>query len=279
MESKASSKQIVNSNVRLKKSLGQNFLTEKNIVEKIIKTANIDKDTNVIEIGPGIGALTEYLIAASKFTTAIEIDDQLIPVLEQAFSESDNFALKHADFLQLDTNQLSTHGAMRTKVVANLPYYITTPIITKILNEIDFVDEIYIMVQKEVAERICASAKTKQYGSLSVYCQLLCEVKYEFTVKRTVFMPPPNVDSAIISLKRNNKSINIKQVEKFVKNCFKQKRKTLVNNLSKSYMLEKDVIINFLDTFDLPKTARAEEITPELFVLMSSKFESDVANG
>lgn len=278
MKAKANKQEIVNSNVRLKKSLGQNFLTEKNIVEKIVKTANIDKDTNVIEIGPGIGALTQLLIDQSKFTTAVEIDDELIPVLLESFGEYDNFELKHIDFLKVDSASFDTHLASKTKVVANLPYYITTAIITKILNEMDYVDEIYIMVQKEVAERICASPKSKQYGSLSVYCQLLCDVSYEFTVKRTVFMPPPNVDSAIISLKRKDIECDIQKVEKFVQNAFKQKRKTLVNNLNKAYGITKDELTIFLTGLDYKQSVRAEEISPLQYIELHKKFNEEFRN-
>lgn len=279
MRAKANKHEIKESNVRLKKSLGQNFLTERNIVEKIVRTANIDKQTNVIEIGPGIGALTELLIEQSLFTTAVEIDQELIPVLTKSFGEYQNFELKHVDFLKTAASDFDTHGAEKTKVVANLPYYITTAIITKILNEMDFVDEIYIMVQKEVAERIAASPQSKQYGSLSVYCQLLCEVNYEFTVKRTVFMPPPNVDSAIISLKRKDVDCDIVVVEKFVKNAFKQKRKTLVNNLNKAYGISKPQITEFLQSLDYKPSVRAEEISPEQYIDLQAKFKAEFIDG
>ncbi len=279
MRAKANKQEIAASNVRLKKSLGQNFLTERNIVEKIVRTANVDKDTNVIEIGPGIGALTELLINQSKFTTAVEIDDELIPVLTESFGQSSNFELKHIDFLKADSEGFDTHGASVTKVVANLPYYITTAIITKILNEMPYVDEIYIMVQKEVAERIAASPSSKQYGSLSVYCQLLCEVNYEFTVKRTVFMPPPNVDSAIISLKRKDVDCDIAAIEKFVQNAFKQKRKTLVNNLNKAYGVEKPVITQFLVNLGYKPSVRAEEVSPEQYIEMQTKFKQELTYG
>lgn len=279
MRAKANKHEIAESKVRLKKSLGQNFLTERNIVEKIVKTANVDENTNVIEIGPGIGALTELLIDQSKFTTAVEIDDELIPILTESFGQNDNFELKHIDFLKTDSSEFNTHGASTTKVVANLPYYITTAIITKILNEMPYVDEIYIMVQKEVAERISASPKSKQYGSLSVYCQLLCEVNYEFTVKRTVFMPPPNVDSAIISLKRKNIEIDIKSIEKFVQNAFKQKRKTLVNNLNKAYGIDKPTLTEFLEELGYKPSVRAEEIGPEQYIDLRNKFYEELING
>ncbi|WOO87503.1 16S rRNA (adenine(1518)-N(6)/adenine(1519)-N(6))-dimethyltransferase RsmA [Mollicutes bacterium LVI A0039] len=278
MRAKANKNEIAEANIKLKKSLGQNFLTERNIVEKIVGCANVDKDTNVIEIGPGIGALTELLIEQSKFTTAVEIDQRLIPILNESFGEKDNFELKNIDFLKTTSSEFETHGASKTKVVANLPYYITTAIITKILNEMDFVDEIYIMVQKEVAERICASPRSKQYGSLSVYCQLLCEVNYEFTVKRTVFMPPPNVDSAIISLKRSITDCDIVAIEKFVQNAFKQKRKTLVNNLNKAYGVAKPDLSAFLENQGFKQSVRAEEISPEQYIKLQNAFTMEFLN-
>lgn len=275
MKAKASKNEIANSNVRLKKGLGQNFLTEKNIVEKIVKTAGVDKDTNVIEIGPGIGALTQLLIRDSGFVTAVEIDDDLIPVLTESFGDEENFELRHIDFLKTDSSEFDTHGLGTTKVVANLPYYITTAIITKILSEMKYVDEIYIMVQKEVAERISSEPRNKTYGSLSVYCQLLCDVNYEFTVKRTVFMPPPNVDSAIISLKRKDIDIDVVRIEKFVQNCFKQKRKTLTNNLNKAYGIDKSEIGIFLEKNGMKKSVRAEEISPEQYVEIERNFRDE----
>ncbi len=276
---KATKSEIHASNVKLKKSLGQNFLKDRNIVEKIVKTANVDNTTHVIEIGPGIGALTELLINECNTLTAVELDDELIPVLNESFGVENNFSLIHSDFLKVDKKLLANDEALQTKVVANLPYYITSAIITKILNEMDFVDEIYIMVQKEVAERICANPKTKQYGSLSVYCQLMCDVKYEFTVKKSVFIPEPKVDSAIISLKRNELTTNIAQVEKFIKNCFKQKRKTLVNNLNKAYGVEKEYLIQFLLDAGFKATVRAEEISPRQYIQLHEKFVGVINDG
>lgn len=275
MNYKANRNAIKESKVNLKKSLGQNFLTDKNIVEKIVNTANVDSQTNIIEIGPGIGALTQLLINRSLFVTSVEIDKQLIPVLDESFGSNQNFELIHGDFLQLDPKVFDTHQAKITKVVANLPYYITTAIITKILTEMPFVDEIIIMVQKEVAQRITSAAGNKAYGSLSVYCQLSCETNYEFTVKRTVFMPPPNVDSAIISLKRKEINFDLECVEKFVKNCFRQKRKTLVNNLHSSYNIEKELITKLLTANGFSPSVRAEQIVPEDFIILNEKFTEE----
>ncbi len=260
------------SKIELKKSLGQNFLTDVNIVRKIVNTANVDKDTSVIEIGPGIGALTEILLEDANDVTAVEIDQRLIPILEQAFAEQ-NFQVVNIDFLKTTASELKELVQKdKVKVVANLPYYITTAIITKILLEMPFIDELYIMVQKEVAERIAASAKTKKYNSLSVFCQTISDVKYEFTVKKTVFDPVPKIDSAIISFKRKAIDVDIAAFEIFVQNAFKQKRKTIVNNLNAAYGISKEDLIIFLEANNYKKTLRSEEITVEEFKVFYEKF-------
>lgn len=260
------------SKIELKKSLGQNFLTDVNIVKKIVNTADVDKDTSVIEIGPGIGALTEILLQDANDVTAVEIDQRLIPILEQTFAE-ENFQVINEDFLKIEADYLQ--GLVqkdKVKVVANLPYYITTAIITKILLDMPFIDELYIMVQKEVAERIAADSKTKKYNSLSVFCQTISDVKYEFTVKKTVFDPVPKIDSAIISFKRKEIDIDIYAFEKFVQNAFKQKRKTVVNNLNASYQISKEEIIAFLEENNYKPTLRSEEISVEEFKTFYAAF-------
>lgn len=260
------------SKIELKKSLGQNFLTDVNIVRKIVNTANVDKDTSVIEIGPGIGALTEILLEDANDVTAVEIDQRLIPILEQTFAEQ-NFQVVNIDFLKTTATELEELVQKdKVKVVANLPYYITTAIITKILLEMPFIDELYIMVQKEVAERIAADAKTKKYNSLSVFCQTISDVKYEFTVKKTVFDPVPKIDSAIISFKRKAIDVDIAAFEIFVQNAFKQKRKTIVNNLNAAYGISKEDLIVFLEANNYKKTLRSEEITVEEFKVFYEKF-------
>ncbi len=262
------------SKIELKKSLGQNFLTDVNIVKKIVNTADVDSETSVIEIGPGIGALTEILLQDANDVTAVEIDQRLIPILEQTFAE-ENFQVINEDFLKIEPDYLQ--GLVKkdkVKVVANLPYYITTAIITKILLDMPFIDELYIMVQKEVAERIAADSKTKKYNSLSVFCQTISNVNYEFTVKKTVFDPVPKIDSAIISFKRKEIDIDIYDFEKFVQKAFKQKRKTVVNNLNASYQITKDELIAFLEENGYKPTLRSEEISVEEFKTFYAAFKA-----
>ncbi|MBL0701607.1 MAG: ribosomal RNA small subunit methyltransferase A [Spiroplasma sp.] len=261
-----------NHKLKLKKSLGQNFLTDKTIIEKIITTADIDEQTSIIEIGPGVGALTEILLKTSENVVAIEIDQRLIPILKEKFS-SKYLTIINEDFLKISPKELKKHlKNNKIKVVANLPYYITTPIITKILLTMPYVDEVLIMVQKEVAERITASAKTKKYNSLSVFCQTISDVKYEFTVSKEVFKPVPKVDSAIISFKRKEFPIEIDEFDPFVRNCFKQKRKTLLNNLTVNYPYSKLDILEFLKVSGYKENIRSEEIEVEDFLELFKKF-------
>lgn len=263
---------IKDSKIELKKSLGQNFLTDVNIVNKIVRTANLDSDTTVIEIGPGIGALTEVMVEQAKNVLAIEIDQRLIPILEKNIGG--DFNVINEDFLKIDNDTIKPYiKGEKVKVVANLPYYITTAIITKILLEMPFIDELYIMVQKEVADRISAVPRTKKYNSLSVFCQTMSEVKYEFTVKRTVFNPPPNVDSAIISFKRKEFDVDLQAFEIFVQNCFKQKRKTLINNLNAAYGMDKEEALKFLKLNGYDKNKRSEEISVNEFVILFENFK------
>lgn len=267
---------IKDTKLELKKSLGQNFLTDVNVVKKIVQTANLDENTTVIEIGPGIGALTEFMLKEANNVLAIEIDQRLVPILTELF-EGQNFNIINKDFLEVDETILKPYiRGNKVKVVANLPYYITTAIITKILLEFEFIDELYIMVQKEVAERITAVPKTKKYNSLSVFCQTITDVNYEFTVKKTVFDPVPKIDSAIISFKRKKYDINILEFENFVQNCFVQKRKTWLNNINQAYKIPKEELIQFLIDNNLSQNLRSEEISVEnfqkLFIIFKEKF-------
>ncbi|WP_407854997.1 16S rRNA (adenine(1518)-N(6)/adenine(1519)-N(6))-dimethyltransferase RsmA [Enterococcus hailinensis] len=224
-----------------KKSLGQNFLTEPNILQKIVATAEIDDQTNVIEVGPGIGALTEHLARAAHQVLAFEIDDRLIPVLADTLSPYDNIKVVHNDILKVDLNQETAYFDQKgpIKVVANLPYYITTPIMMHILESELAVDEMVVMMQREVADRISAKPGTKAYGSLSIAVQYYMEATTAFIVPKTVFIPQPNVDSAILRLVRREtpavEVTNEKEFFKLTKSAFVLRRKTLWNNLLNTY--------------------------------------------
>ncbi len=224
-----------------KKSLGQNFLTEPNILQKIVETAGIDAQTNVIEVGPGIGALTEHLARAAHQVLAFEIDDRLIPVLEDTLGPYDNIKVVHEDILKADLVKEADYfdQAGPIKVVANLPYYITTPIMMHLLDSALEVDEMVVMMQREVADRVSAQPGTKAYGSLTIAVQYYMEANTAFIVPKTVFIPQPNVDSAILRLVRREKPAvtvtNEKEFFRLTKAGFALRRKTLWNNLLHSY--------------------------------------------
>ncbi|MBS7576284.1 MULTISPECIES: 16S rRNA (adenine(1518)-N(6)/adenine(1519)-N(6))-dimethyltransferase RsmA [unclassified Enterococcus] len=220
-----------------KKSFGQNFLQDSNVLAKIVATAKLDKTVNVIEIGPGIGALTEFLAEAAAEVKAFEIDRRLIPILADTLSDFDNIEIINQDILKADLKaviQTFSNPKLPLKVVANLPYYITTPIIMSLLETDIPIAEFVVMMQKEVADRISAKPSTKNYGSLSIAAQYYTEAKVAFIVPRTVFVPQPNVDSAILQLIRLNQPRAQVQDEKFFFECtraaFVHRRKTLWNN-------------------------------------------------
>lgn len=265
-----------------KKSLGQNFLTEPNILQKIVGTAEIDEHTNVIEVGPGIGALTEHLARAAHQVLAFEIDDRLIPVLEDTLSPYDNIKVVHNDILKVDLKKETAYfdQAMPIKVVANLPYYITTPIMMHILESDLAVDEMVVMMQREVADRISAKPGTKAYGSLSIAVQYYMEASTAFIVPKTVFVPQPNVDSAILRLiRRETPAVEVTNEAEFfklTKAAFNMRRKTLWNNLLSSY--GKDEVTKAwleagLQQAEIDPKRRGETLSLEEFARLSNALE------
>ncbi|AEZ63028.1 dimethyladenosine transferase [Streptococcus infantarius subsp. infantarius] len=225
-----------------KKSFGQNFLTDTNILQNIVDTAEIDKNVNVIEIGPGIGALTEFLAENAAEVMAFEIDDRLIPILDDTLRDFDNVKVINEDILKSDLQSRIKEFAnpdLPIKVVANLPYYITTPILMHLIeSKIPFA-EFVVMMQKEVADRISAEPNTKAYGSLSIAVQYYMTAKVAFVVPRTVFVPAPNVDSAILKMTRREQPlVQVKDEDFFFrvsKIGFVHRRKTLWNNLTSHF--------------------------------------------
>ncbi|RSJ74060.1 16S rRNA (adenine(1518)-N(6)/adenine(1519)-N(6))-dimethyltransferase RsmA [Streptococcus cristatus] len=225
-----------------KKSFGQNFLTDTNILQKIVDTAEIDKNINVIEIGPGIGALTEFLAESAAEVMAFEIDDRLVPILADTLRDFDNVTVVNQDILKVDLAQYIAefkNPDLPIKVVANLPYYITTPILMHLIESGIPFSEFVVMMQREVADRISAQPNTKAYGSLSIAVQYYMTAKVAFIVPRTVFVPAPNVDSAILKMVRRDQPAVEVQDEKFFfkvsKASFVHRRKTLWNNLTSHF--------------------------------------------
>lgn len=231
-----------------KKSFGQNFLTDTNILQKIVDTAEIDKTVNVIEIGPGIGALTEFLAENAAEVMAFEIDDRLIPILADTLRDFDNVKVINEDILKSDLQSRIKEFAnpdLPIKVVANLPYYITTPILMHLIESKIPFQEFVVMMQKEVADRISAEPNTKAYGSLSIAVQYYMTAEVAFIVPRTVFVPAPNVDSAILKMVRRDAPLVEVTDEDFLfdvaKASFVHRRKTLWNNLTNRFGKSDDI--------------------------------------
>lgn len=268
-----------------KKSLGQNFLTELNILRKIVETAGINLQTNVVEVGPGIGALTEQLAKNAAQVLAFEIDDRLIPVLEDTLSTYDNVTVIHEDVLKanlVETTKAVFKQDFPIKVVANLPYYITTPIMMHFLESALEVEEMIVMMQKEVAERISAKPGTKAYGSLSIAVQYFMEASVAFIVPKTVFVPQPNVDSAIIKLtKREKPAVEVtdeKEFFKLTKASFQLRRKTLWNNLTHFYGKDEPTkawLTTSLTEAEIDPSRRGETLSLEEFARLSNILEKN----
>ena len=256
---------------KFKKKYGQNFIVDENVIDKIISSAGIDKDTMVIEIGPGAGSLTYKLCSVAKNVLCYEIDESLRDILSNNLSGFDNVFIKYCDFLSVDVcDDLKNYNYDKLYVVANLPYYITTPIIMKIIEDKIPVDKIVVMVQKEVGDRFKAIPGSKDYGSLSIYLNYYFDVCKLMDISRNIFIPKPNVDSIIVEFKRKKSSFIVNDEDlffKLVRDSFKQKRKTLRNNL-KGYDLS--IIESILGKYGYDLSVRAENLGIDIFVDISN---------
>lgn len=256
-----------------KKAYGQNFIINTNVLDEIIANSGIDKETCVIEVGPGIGTLTEYLAKNAKQVLAYEIDKDMISILNDTLKDYSNVSINNVDILDADImNDISTHFGDNKKVivVANLPYYITTPIIFKFLEKTN-INKFIFMVQKEVGKRLTGKPKTKDYNALSVLMEYKTNSLIFYNVPRNSFFPEPNVDSVLIKIevKKSDYGVNNEaNFMKFIQGCFVQRRKTLVNNLLGFNSLEKDKIIKLLMDNGFNAAIRAEELVLEQFVFL-----------
>ncbi|MBQ7137215.1 MAG: ribosomal RNA small subunit methyltransferase A [Bacilli bacterium] len=253
-----------------KKKFGQNFIVDENIIDNIIKKTDIKEDSLVIEVGPGSGALTYKLCAKANRVLCFEIDKTLEKILKNNLREFNNVDIVFEDFLQVDLKkELKKYNYKHLYLVANLPYYITTPIITKVIEQDIDIDKMVVMVQKEVGERFSAKVNTKHYNSLSVFLQYHFDIHKIMDVSRNVFVPKPNVDSEVVEFvkKEKIKTNNLDKFYSLVKDSFNQKRKNLRNNL-KSYDLEKIELILKKYGYDL--TARAEQLSIDIFIDISN---------
>lgn len=260
---------------RFSKSLGQNFLTDKNVIDRIIEGSDIGPEDLVIEIGPGIGVITREAAQAAKKVIAVEIDSDLIPILEYTLGDLDNVEILNRDILKTDLKKLIREQAFsgKVRIIGNLPYYITTPIIMKILEEDTGAASVTVMMQKEVADRLKAGPGSKDYGAISLMVQYYAEAREVVKVPRTVFVPQPKVDSTVLRLDiRSEKPVKVKDEEhlfKVIKAGFGQRRKTLLNALSVLGDVTKDDIREALEKAGIDPVRRGETLSLEEFARLS----------
>jgi len=259
------------------KSLGQNFLIDSNIPTNMIEKIGIDCRDNVIEVGPGIGSLTQVIAEHAKKVVVVEIDKKLIPILKETVGENDNVEIVHDDILKVDLHKLieNEFDSEKIKVIGNLPYYITTPIIMRFLEEKVPIEQLVFMVQKEVAERMQAKPSTKQYGTLSIAVQYYCDVKIIMKVPASVFLPHPKVESSIIKLDvLRHPRVSIKDEKLFfriVKDAFGKRRKTLLNALSSGHLkLDKSLLKKVFGICEIDGGRRGETLSIEEFAILTN---------
>jgi len=253
---------------KTKKKFGQNFLKDKNLLEAICKDAKVSLADEVLEIGAGLGTLTDVLKENASKVVSVEIDCELIPILKEKQDEKLTFIFK--DVLEVPLEEIEKNFKNEYKIIANIPYYITTPIIFKFLGKSKKVKSLTLMVQKEVAERIVAKPNGKDYGVLSVSCSLFGEALIKRIVNRNMFHPAPNVDSAVVHIEIKQKAEVEEGLIEFVKNAFSMRRKTLLNNLSSAYSISKEELAKRLKDYDL--TRRAETFSVEEYKNMFNDF-------
>ena len=269
-------------NINPTKKFGQNFLIDDNILQNIVDASNITEDDIVIEIGPGLGNLTQYLIEKAKFVILIEIDNSMIGLLEDRFKEYQNYKILNQDILKINLDELTReYNSSNIKVVANLPYYITTPILFKLLQESSDIKEITVMVQKEVAKRMVAPCKTKDYGILTLMVEYLAIPEIKFFVPNSSFIPSPNVESAIINLKKE-KRYNVKDENilfDLIHSAFAMRRKKMINSLEQAHFLNmnKEDIKKFVNICGLTDNVRAEELSINEYIKLADKI-SEIKN-
>ena len=277
LSSHRATKEVVNKhNFKFSKSLGQNFLIDDNVIDRILEGARLSETDKIIEVGPGIGTLTREMGKVAENVVSIEIDKTLIPILKETLADLDNVEVVNEDILKVDVQGLIKEklNGGPVKLVANLPYYITTPIVMKFLEEDIPVTDIVVMVQKEVADRMNAQPSTKDYGALSVAVQYYCDTEIVAKAPRHMFMPQPNVDSTVIGLHvREEKKYNVDNEDIFfktVKASFGQRRKTLLNSLGGLGFLRKDQIKVALQEANIDEKRRGETLSIEEFASLSN---------
>ncbi len=277
MQASEIKKILEENNISVKKQYGQNFLMDDNIIKKICEISNIDKETNVIEIGPGLGFLTKELSKRAKQVLCYEVDGDMIKILTNKFSSS-NVIIKYQDFLKanIDEDIKKIFSSDNVIVVANLPYYITTAILTKILNESKYIKQLTVMMQQEVAQRICGTPSTKDYNALSVLIQYYTNTTNAINVPSSVFFPAPKVDSSVVLIKKKdtitNKVLDEKYFKTFIYTIFAQRRKTLINNLKKLPKFDYEKTSEIFNELNIDLSVRAEKLSVDEIVNLTNKF-------
>ena len=270
-------KKILEQNdIIVKKQYGQNFLLDDNILKNIVKSAELKKDTNVIEIGPGLGFLTNYLQQATTNVLCYEIDEQMVEHLNEL---NYNISIINDDFLKRNLNKDFKNifdNSNNIALVANLPYYITTPILLKVLEETTRIDKMIVMMQTEVAKRLCGKPSTKDYNALSVLIQYFTNPRIIFNVSPKSFFPEPNVESSVVMIeKKEEPLLEVKNLDfflKFNRNIFSQRRKTLYNNIQKAYNYDKELIKKIIKENNLDESVRSEELDVSQIVKLANDF-------
>ncbi len=263
-------------NFNFNKKFGQNFIYDKNLLNAIIEQSGINSEDEVLEIGPGAGTLTKVIAQKAKKVVSYEIDTNLKPILEENLKDVTNAKIIFQDALKTDLNEIESNFTNEYTLIANLPYYITTPLIFKFLKS-ERVKSMCIMVQKEVGQRLIATNKDKEYGAISAILDFYGDVKILRQVPRHMFTPVPNVDSCVvqINIKRNKNNANAELYEKIIKSAFANRRKTLANNLSNDFNVTKQQVYDFLKQLSLPEQIRGDALTTMNFVQITNIFDKN----
>lgn len=260
-------------NFTFEKRFGQNFLTDTNLLKSIVEKSGVNANSTVVEIGVGAGTLTGEIAKQVKKVYGFEIDTKLKPVLNETIKDYNNVEIIFSDILKIGAKKVDEMIGASYSIIANLPYYITTPIIMEFVEKSEFCERVVVTVQKEVAERLVASPKTSDYGAITASIGAIANSKIIKYIDRQMFMPPPNVDSAVVRIefdKNKFEILDIKEYRKLVKNAFSMRRKTLVNNLMKGYNLTRQEIENALSNCNVPVSVRGEELGAETYVELSN---------
>lgn len=258
---------------KFKKQFGQNFISDGNLLKAIVDDAEITDEDEVLEIGPGAGSLTKSLCERAKLVVSYEIDKELKPILEAKLADFTNSKVIFKDFMKTTTEEVVSNFTKKIKVVANIPYYITTPIIFKLLEGEYDIDSITIMIQKEVADRLVSKEGTQNYGAITAQINSIADVSLKRIVKRQMFMPMPNVDSAVVHIKINKNKYKIENLDlhrRVIEAAFKMRRKTLYNNLKSEFGFTPETFQKICSICNLDPNIRGEKLSPYEFTILSN---------